>query len=160
MDQPSHMFPPVSHPRASPVKPTFVLLQTKSQYTYTSTQCTLNRYVKLWSHHSKDICCFLKYSKNCSEACISYIPSGPLIILIVITIISSSISLVLTTSPQGGRSWLAFVHRRRIHQSFRRAHICKFLRQKRRFLQLQENRLFVVVKRLTQTQARSLKHPF
>ena len=32
--------------------------------------------------------------------------------------------------------------------------------KKRRFLQLRENRPFVVVKRLTHTQARSLKHPF
>ena len=35
---------------------------------------------------------------------------------------------------QGGRGWLAFVDRSRIPQSFRRARICKFLRQKRRFL--------------------------
>ena len=61
---------------------------------------------------------------------------------------------------QGGRGWLAFVDRNRIPQSFRRARICKFSRQKRRFLQLRENRPFVVVKRLTHTQARSLKHPF
>ena len=48
----------------------------------------------------------------------------------------------------------------RIPQSFRRARVCKFSRQKRCFLQLRENRPFVVVKRLTHTQARSLKHPF
>ena len=65
------------------------------------------------------------------------------------------------TSPsQGSRGWLAFGDRSRIPQSFRRARICKFSRQKRRFLQLRENRPFVVVKRLTHTQARSLKHPF
>ena len=69
--------------------------------------------------------------------------------------------LVVTLShDQGGRGWLAFVDRNRIPQSFRRARICKFSRQKRRFLQLRENRPFVVVKRLTHTQARSLKHPF
>ena len=61
---------------------------------------------------------------------------------------------------QGGRGWLAFVDRNRIPQSFQRTRICKFSRQKRCFLQLWENRPFVVVKRLTHTQARSLKHPF
>ena len=61
---------------------------------------------------------------------------------------------------QGGRGWLAFGDRSRIPQSFRRARICKFSRQKHCFLQLRENRPFVVVKRLTHTQARSLKHPF
>ena len=62
---------------------------------------------------------------------------------------------------QGGRSWLAFGDRCRIPQSFRRARICKFSGQKFRFfLQLVESRPFVVVKRLTHTQARSLKHPF
>merc|ERR1712192_60026 len=50
---------------------------------------------------------------------------------------------------QGGRGWLAFGDRSRIPQSFRRARICKLSRQKRRFLQLRENRPFVVVKRLT-----------
>ena len=35
---------------------------------------------------------------------------------------------------QGGRGWLAFGDRSRIPQSFRRARICKFSRQKRRFL--------------------------
>ena len=56
---------------------------------------------------------------------------------------------------------VAFVHRSRNPQSFRRARICKFARQKRRFfLQLQENRPFVDLKRLTHTQARSLKHTF
>ena len=34
---------------------------------------------------------------------------------------------------QGGRSWLAFGERKIIPQSFRRARICKFSRQKRRF---------------------------
>ena len=34
---------------------------------------------------------------------------------------------------QGGRSWLAFGKRKIIPQSFRRARICKFSRQKRRF---------------------------
>ena len=61
---------------------------------------------------------------------------------------------------QGGRGWLAFVHRSRIPQSFRRARICKFSRQKHRFFFKRENRPFVVVKRLTHTHARSLKHPF
>ena len=61
---------------------------------------------------------------------------------------------------QGGRGWLAFGDRSRIPQSFRRARIFKFSRQKRRFLQLRENRPFVFVKRLTHTQAGSLKHPF
>ena len=60
---------------------------------------------------------------------------------------------------QGGRGWLAFVHRSRITQSFRRARICKFLRQKRCFLRLRENWQFVVVKGLKNTQTRSLKHP-
>ena len=55
---------------------------------------------------------------------------------------------------QGGRGWLAFGDRSRIPQSFWRARICKFSQQKRCFLQLQENRPFVVVKRLTHTQAR------
>ena len=64
------------------------------------------------------------------------------------------------TVSQGGRGWLAFADRTRIPQSFRRARICKFSRQTHRFLQLRENRPFVVVKRLTHTQARSLKHPF
>ena len=53
-------------------------------------------------------------------------------------------------SEQGGRGWLAFVHRSKIPQSSRRA----------RFLWLRENRELVVVKRLTHTQACSLKHPF
>ena len=35
---------------------------------------------------------------------------------------------------QGGRGWLAFGDYSRIHQSFRRARICKFSRQKHRFL--------------------------
>ena len=39
---------------------------------------------------------------------------------------------------QGGRSWLAFGERKIIPQSFRRARICKFWRQKRRFLQLRK----------------------
>ena len=39
---------------------------------------------------------------------------------------------------QGGRSWLAFGERKIIPQSFRRARICKFSRQKRRFLQLRK----------------------
>ena len=59
---------------------------------------------------------------------------------------------------QGGRGWLAFGDRSRIPQSFRRARICKFSRQKRRFLQLRENRPFVVVKRLTHIQASSLAY--
>ena len=46
---------------------------------------------------------------------------------------------------------LAFVDRSIIPQSFRRARICKFSRQKHCFLQLRENRPFVVVKRLTHT---------
>ena len=67
----------------------------------------------------------------------------------------------LTFSPyQGGRGWLAFGDRSRIPEGFRRARICKFSRQKRLFLQLRDNRPFVVVKRFTQTQTRSLKHPF
>ena len=61
---------------------------------------------------------------------------------------------------QGGRGWLAFGDRIRNPQSFRRARICKFSRQKHRFLQLPENRPFVVVKRLTHIQASSLKCPF
>ena len=60
-------------------------------------------------------------------------------------------------ADQGGRGWLAFGDRSRIPQSFRRARICKFSRQKRYFLQLRENRPFVVVKRLTHTQVLSLK---
>ena len=52
------------------------------------------------------------------------------------------------TWKQGGMSWLAFGYRSRIPQSFCRARICKFSRQKRHFLQLRENRPFVVVKRL------------
>ena len=38
------------------------------------------------------------------------------------------------TYMQGGRGWLTFVDRSRIPQSFLRARICKFLRQKRHFL--------------------------
>ena len=38
------------------------------------------------------------------------------------------------TNCQGGRGWLAFGDRSRIPQSFRRARICKFSRQKHRFL--------------------------
>ena len=52
---------------------------------------------------------------------------------------------------QGGRGWLAFVDRSRIPLSFRRAHICSFLRQKNCFLRFTENRKFVVVKELTHT---------
>ena len=65
--------------------------------------------------------------------------------------ISNIIMLYLIYLVQGGRGWLAFGDRSRIPQSFRRARICKFLRQKHRFLQLRENRPFVVVKRLTHT---------
>ena len=61
---------------------------------------------------------------------------------------------------QGGRGWLAFVHRSRIPQSFRRMRICKFLGQKHCFLQLRGKKQFVVIKRPTHTQERSLKHPF
>ena len=61
LDRPSHMFPPVTRPRASPVKPTFVLLQTKSQYAYT--KCTLNRNTKLWSHHNKDMLFLKRFQK-------------------------------------------------------------------------------------------------
>ena len=39
---------------------------------------------------------------------------------------------------QGGRSWLAFGERKIIPQRFRRARICKFSRQKHRFLQLRK----------------------
>ena len=42
----------------------------------------------------------------------------------------------LGRGDQGGRSWLAFGEGKIIPQSFRRARICKFWRQKRRFLQL------------------------
>ena len=44
---------------------------------------------------------------------------------------------------QGGTSWLAFVERKIIPQGFRRAHIFKFSRQKRRFLQLRKYWLFL-----------------
>ena len=69
-------------------------------------------------------------------------------------------STMYIQDDQGGRGWLAFGDRSRIPQSFRIARICKSSGQKRPFLQLRENRLFVGVKRLTHTQARSLKHPF
>ena len=44
---------------------------------------------------------------------------------------------------QGGRGWRAFSERKIIPQSFRRARICKFSRQKRRFLQLRKYWLFL-----------------
>ena len=46
---------------------------------------------------------------------------------------------------QGGASWLAFGERKIIPQSFRRARICKFLRQKHCFLQLRKYWLFLAV---------------
>ena len=42
------------------------------------------------------------------------------------------------TISQGGRSWQAFGERKITPQSFRRARICKFSRQKRCFLQLRK----------------------
>ena len=61
---------------------------------------------------------------------------------------------------QGGRGCLAFVQHSKIPQNFRRASICKFVRQEHCFLRLRENRQFVVVKGLKHTQTRFLKHPF
>ena len=46
---------------------------------------------------------------------------------------------------QGGRTWWDFGDRKRIPQGFGRAQICKFLRQKCFFLQLNENRHLLVV---------------
>ena len=45
---------------------------------------------------------------------------------------------------QGGRSWRAFGERKITPQSFRRARICKFSRQKRRFLQLRKYWYFLL----------------
>ena len=45
---------------------------------------------------------------------------------------------------QGGKSWLAFGERKVIPQSFRGARICKFSRQKRRFLQLRKYWYFLL----------------
>ena len=47
-------------------------------------------------------------------------------------------------SIQGGRSWRAFGERKITPQSFRRARICTFSRQKRRFLQLRNNWYFLL----------------
>ena len=47
------------------------------------------------------------------------------------------------SSRQGGRSWRPFGERKIIPQSFRRARIFKFSRQKRRFLQLRKYWLFL-----------------
>ena len=44
---------------------------------------------------------------------------------------------------QGGRGWRAFGERKIIPQSFRRARICKFSRQKTSFLQLRKYWLFL-----------------
>ena len=60
---------------------------------------------------------------------------------------ASSLGLVCFAT-QPGRSWQAVVERGRIPQSFRRVRKCKFSRQKRRFLLLNGDRQFLVVKGL------------
>ena len=50
------------------------------------------------------------------------------ILIIMITLI-----LIMIMMLQGGTSWLAFGERKIIPQSFRRARICKFSRQKTLF---------------------------
>ena len=68
--------------------------------------------------------------------------------------------LLQVALSQGGRGRLAFGNHNRIPQSFRKARICNFLRKKLHFLQFRKNRQYLVVKRLTYTQTRFLKHPF